>query len=419
MDRITHITLNNVRAVASATLELSAGTTVLIGENGAGKSTFIEALELIRAVTEPDFSRVFHSLHGGASRLLRIGAPWMSIGVGVEDRDGVLPRLAYAVTWNLQEGAGLRIMGEVLTEQPMGETGFRGVLRRRGGSITIMAPGPEGSMVEQEYRGPVSAGEPLLPSLLTENDAMEPAVARMLSALRGIEVQLPFETTASWAAQRYRRPELIRGPSALRPTSRLELLGANLAAAWSELQQRPSDHWSETLDMLRRGLGEQVDTVVVKPDPSGGTFYLGVRFKGLERPVFAPSLSDGQLTWLAFVAMVRLADGRSLLAIDEPEAHMHPGLLGQVMNLLEGTDTPVLLATHSDSLLSMLEDPADAVRVAGLDAQGCVTLRKLDRPRLDRWLRQYGDLGQIAAGGYLPDVLSSRACEADPADGAR
>ncbi|MEZ4267043.1 MAG: AAA family ATPase [Myxococcota bacterium] len=39
MDRVTRIRIENVRAIVSADIEVSCPFTVLIGENGAGKST--------------------------------------------------------------------------------------------------------------------------------------------------------------------------------------------------------------------------------------------------------------------------------------------------------------------------------------------------------------------------------------------
>ena len=55
MDRITRLRIQNVRAFEDVTIDLSAGVTVLIGENGAGKSTIIECLELLQRVPEQRF----------------------------------------------------------------------------------------------------------------------------------------------------------------------------------------------------------------------------------------------------------------------------------------------------------------------------------------------------------------------------
>jgi predicted ATPase len=233
------------------------------------------------------------------------------------------------------------------------------------------------------------------------------AIERMLTMLRGIEVHLPFDTRASWAARSYRLPESIRGSATHYPAERLNLLGFNLANAWSELRNQPSSRWEHTLSLLRLGMGERVDTVVTPPDMGGGNIYLAVRFTDLAEPVLASDLSDGQLAWLAFVAMARLNAGRSLLAVDEPELHLHPSLLGRVVALLAHLEggTPALLSTHSDRVLEMLDDPAGAVRVLDLDGSRTM-LSRLDPAELSKWLEEFGNLGQLRANGYLRRVIA-------------
>jgi predicted ATPase len=105
--------------------------------------------------------------------------------------------------------------------------------------------------------------------------------------------------------------------------------------------------------------------------------------------------------------MARLHRGRSLLAIDEPELHLHPALLGRAVALLSSLEgpAPVVLSTHSDRILELLDDPVASVRVCGLEPGGRTSLSVLDREGLARWLEEYGDLGQLRASGYLPRVL--------------
>lgn len=64
------------------------------------------------------------------------------------------------------------------------------------------------------------------------------------------------------------------------------------------------------------------------------------------------------------------------------------------------------MATHSDRLLELLDDPAEAVRVASIDDSGAASLARLDRAELARWLARYGDLGKLRAAGVLGRVLT-------------
>ncbi|MCA9519020.1 MAG: ATP-binding protein [Myxococcales bacterium] len=190
----------------------------------------------------------------------------------------------------------------------------------------------------------------------------------------------------------------------------MSALGLNLTSAWHELKNRPSAEWGATLDLVRLGLGDHVDTVVVALDPGSGHGALYLKLTSSDDPIPAANLSDGQLTWLAYVAMARLGGDRSLLAIDEPELRLHPALLGRVMGLL--TDLPgspqVVIGTHSDRVLAMLDDPADAVRVCSLEG-GKAVVSRLDPAELPRWLDEFGDLGQLRASGYLDRVVAEPA----------
>jgi predicted ATPase len=72
MDRITRLRIENLRSIESLDLEITP-MTVLIGENGSGKSTIIEALELLRRAADPGFVPQFYAIHRGMPALVRAG----------------------------------------------------------------------------------------------------------------------------------------------------------------------------------------------------------------------------------------------------------------------------------------------------------------------------------------------------------
>ena len=113
MDRITRVRIRNVRAIASVDLEVSRPLTVLIGENGSGKSTIVECLELLRKAAEPNFFQLLYTIHRGMPGLLRKGASALELGVVVEDDTGGQPRIDYAFTLAPQ-GAGAVVQAELL-----------------------------------------------------------------------------------------------------------------------------------------------------------------------------------------------------------------------------------------------------------------------------------------------------------------
>ncbi len=411
MDRITHVRIKNVRAIQCVDLELSRPLTVLIGENGSGKSTIIECLELLRKASDPRFMEQFYAVHRGMPGLLRKGASDLSLGVRIEDDEGHQDPIDYAFTLRTQ-GAGASVVHEQLLVGPAGAGGRRLTAIQRGMSDAKVYDAEQRKLEDLPAKD-VASDKLLISAFGTR--APHGAIDRVLAVLDRIEVHLGFDTLAAWAARSHQRPVSVRGSSTLFPADRLSLLGVNLASAWSALIGRDSAHFQRTMALVRLGLGERVDTVVVPPDAGGGNVYLALRFTDLSEPVLASDLSDGQLAWLAFVAMVRLNDWRSLLAVDEPELHLHPQLLGGVINLLASAGAPVIIATHSDRVLELLDKPAEAVRVCELDEVGRATLARVDPDELEKWLARYGDFGRIRAAGYLSHVLRSAGEHAEEA----
>lgn len=401
MDRITRVRIKNVRAIEYVELDLARPLTVLIGENGSGKSSIIECLELLRKAGEPSFIQQFYNLHRGMPGLLRKGASAIELAVVIKDDAGKLPDIDYSFVLSRQL-AGVVVQRELLLVGPMN--------RAEKPLVAVRRTADQGEMFDQKEGKLVP-----IPQAAMKHDQLviasfgnlppQKAIERLLRVLGGIEVHLPFDTRASWGARSYQRPESLRVASTLFPADRLSLLGFNLSNAWSELRSREAAHWDHTMALVRLGLGDRVDSVVITPDAGGGNVYLALRFTDLAEPVLAADLSDGQLSWLAFVAMVRLNPTRSFLAVDEPELHLHPHLLGGVITLLSRLDVPVLVATHADRVLEMLDDPAEAVRVCALDERGRASASRVDPVELPKWLDHYGDFGKLRAAGYLSRVL--------------
>lgn len=162
--------------------------------------------------------------------------------------------------------------------------------------------------------------------------------------------------------------------------------------------------WSA--DAIRLGLGPDVD-VLSPPDAGAGRVGLALMIRGRKR--FAVQLSDGTLSYLALVATVRLSEGRSMLVLDEPDAHLHPALQARVMTLLDAPAArhPVLVATHSDTLLDCLPNPVASAVICALDETGDTTLARLDQDSFDRWRTEYRGLGQLRADGWLRQIVGS------------
>lgn len=228
-----------------------------------------------------------------------------------------------------------------------------------------------------------------------------------------MEVHVGFEVTPLWVARAHRRETALRDRSQINREARLSGLGTNLAAAYSTLKnEHPhTRRWGEVLGWIRLGLGYQIEDVLIQA-AGAGFIELSIKQRGLDMPIRSAALSNGQLAWLAFVAMayLGLVDGRPILAFDEPELHLHPALLVRATELLTlvSQEHPVIIATHSRRILDALgENAADAaVLCEYVQEQGETRLRRFDRAALRDWLEEYDGLGKILDAGYERHVLS-------------
>lgn len=414
---ITELRIQGLRTLADVRLSLRE-LTVLIGANGSGKSSIIEACELLRKAPSPDFLKEFRRTHWGFAGLLRHGADQLKLGVRIEEDGQVLDydfalaeRAGQVVIVEETLSAGpdtLRPERRLLLKQPdpslhtsngvTGEQGkatgalpsrsFRDVL-----VMTDLAAIPDRLLRD---RGKPIAGAPLM--------CVE-ACRRVSRALHSISVQLPFETLPWWASRSLKRPSAMREDNIVEPFERLEPLGSNLGSAYFALRNDLGDaHWRETLELIRLGLGEQVEDVLVKAGGDGGKISLRVKYRSQLQPVPTFALSDGTLAYLAWVALYRAPrpEPPALLAFDEPELHLHPHLLMRVLDFLEslGQSSSVLVATHSDRLLDGLSRPAQQAVLCELDARGQTQLRRPNQESLDRWMERYRGIGDLRSAGH-------------------
>lgn len=132
MARITELRVRNLRSLADVRLRLG-GLTVLIGDNGTGKSSLLEALAILSLALESSFLNRLYERHGGPTELLRAGT--RSVALGLTIQDDVAAALHYDLVLTAT-GGGLEITRETLSRDaspPHDPSGARPRGRARGG----------------------------------------------------------------------------------------------------------------------------------------------------------------------------------------------------------------------------------------------------------------------------------------------
>jgi predicted ATPase len=365
-NRITEIHAKGLRSLADVRLRLD-GLTVLIGDNGSGKSSLIEACEILRRAASESFSDDLQKIHGGVGSLLRIGADEIELGVCTEDPG----RLRVEYSFVLDKD------GNVISEQldyywkEWGESGGvpQNVLSRRGGHFQFTTDDTHEERINRKID--------LKRLALTSFGAFAPAALMrdIITDLREIDVHLPFDTAARWVQRSRGQPSPLRGAATIEPAEALSRFGANLPNAWSALKNDFSDeHWRETMNYVRLGLGPDVESINVRADPGGGSIALRLKYAGIDEQIPSFALSDGTLAYLAFVALHRLNAKKSFIAFDE----------------------------HG------LSDPARSVVLCELDDRRATKLIRPDPDALRDWLSDYRGLGDVRGAGHARSILTRR-----------
>jgi hypothetical protein len=393
VDRIARLRIRGFKCLKDVEFTTS-GMTAIIGDNGVGKSAIVEACEILsRCGGSADPIVDMMTLHG-----LRSDA---EVFFGVElHSDSGLPPLQY----NLRIRFGKRLADEFLIE-------FGEKLLMDGSQVDQLRTGA-GELVGHTQAigidGTWHTSQPDTRRLAIRSFAgrehLVPSVKRVVDALRSIDIQLPFGVRPEWFSRSRRERSHMRQATQLVPAEHLELGGDNLVSAFQALRNRPS--WPQTRDLVRLGLGDDVEDVYVTMD-AAGMGALSIKRRARDAIIHMAGMSDGTLAYLAFVAMLQLRPQRSLLVFDEPELHLHPRLLATVMSFFASMshDHGVLLTTHSDRVLDMLDNPAKQVVLARLNENDETVLERPNAKALALWLQDYRGLGAIRADGHENSVF--------------
>ena len=134
-------------------------------------------------------------------------------------------------------------------------------------------------------------------------------------------------------------------------------------------------------------------------DPPGSRKH-GLAFKTIHGEVFpASGASDGAMLGLAFLAIAHQPDAPRILLVEEPENGVHFNKLREIMDTLRAVTTDkgiqVIVTTHSPYLLDLVEP--EEVRLFSKDPEGAVhAVRMADIPDMDS-MRKHFMTGEIWA----------------------
>lgn len=331
---IRELSLRGFRSIAEERVRFD-NPTFLVGRNGSGKTNLVNAISFLAETMTSPLASVMTRRGGITSVLHR--------SVGVEKKTLKLEAQVGRVDDTVQSGRysfEVRALPdrafEVLCEQcsvtgPDGkERGFSHLREKGAPPFTSSLPG-----LRPDFR-PLFEPTSLLLPVIGGHESLAPLV-RTLSSMRVYAIQ----------------PATLRGLQEPDGGVELQWDGSNTASVLQELSRRSPRALERISELLATVLPHEVH---VKPVQYGNR--LTVQFtqewgSGQQLVFDASSMSDGTLRALGILAAVFQEPAPSLMVIEEPEATIHPGALGLILDVLQlaSERTQVVVTTHSPELL--------------------------------------------------------------------
>ncbi|MBP8808094.1 MAG: AAA family ATPase [Kofleriaceae bacterium] len=395
---LRRIRIKNFKLLRDVTLEFpkAATPTVLIGTNASGKSTVIEVLDFLSRCATDGLNGALVA-HGGMNAVRTIGAKGpIEIESHWEFRVELV-ETDWDLTWRFAIDAGPsgvpRLVAESLTD------GGRGLVSTdEAGVRTVVDESEEGS---QQLRD-------------AANFAFEKHVDELrysglfwlrivLSRLRVIGA---FATAPAWASVATNRLS-PRDPVVISTEAFVGREGVGLANALYNLHTEHADAWA----LLERALRAEfpfVKRIVFPPDPGGSKISFAIedqRFSG--RKIYASEMSDGMVVYLCLLALIVQPNQIGVLALDEPDAHLHPSAVRRLLAIAASPSLRrnLIIVTHSNALLDELRDPVASIRIVESTPEGA-RIRQLDPAALAAWRKDY-TLSEMRRAGLLDPSNSS------------
>lgn len=335
----------NYRSLRSIRMDLGQ-VNLFVGENGTGKSNLYRSLQLLQAAVRGTFGQEI-AAEGGMASALWTGRrrPNEPIRIRLEaellDEERAI-NFRYRIEAGLRPpaAAGFAFEPQIKTEELAIETGSRPVtmLKRAGPGIMVRN---EAARME-EYPEQALTSETALALLGDAGHYPE------IGAFRRAVMQWRF-----FHGFRTDRESPLRQPCLAVTAPMLDEDGGNLAAVFATLAHTRQD----TAD-LDRAIADAFEGASLSVPEPGEFASFGLVFPQFPQRTFQPrELSDGQIRFLALAAALLSYRSPPLVALNEPEASLHPSMLPPLATMIAGAahSSQVWLVTHSELLAREVE----------------------------------------------------------------
>ena len=364
--RFLNLNVRGFRRLAAVDLELRP-LTVLIGANGVGKSSLLDALSILASSAQGNLNAAVSEMSGLSAMMTYDRASEVSFGISM-----TVPNyepLDYSLTLRPQ-GAAYLIDRETLKHTAGKPYPF----------VHIDSSATDIKYYEQDHDRLVRPN--------WEHNPLESSLSQVPKLFRTPEEfrkRLASSTFYHVLNVEPRSP--VRLPQAMRPAPLPGKNGEDLVSTLYYLREADPDRFEAVEDSLKAAFPgfKRLDF----PPVAAGTLAMTWRDNRFSKPLYMHQVSEGMLRFVWLATLLQSPGLTALTLLDEPEVSLHPELLSLLADLLREAAhrTQIVVATHSDRLVRFLKPEEVVVMDAAED--GTSTLTWADKMNLEQWLEDY------------------------------
>ncbi len=365
------------------TIEFNPGVNLLLGINGSGKTSLINALRLLyEGVCGDGVEKLVQEQWGGFDQIVNVNgdrtAPYCQITYEFDPMkvNRINPAadfkstIRYSITIR-PSGTGYTLSERIWTEHKKKKDARFTYLDFSNGKGEISIKTEEGINLQKYESDEISGRELVLRQINDPNRYLPTFTLRR--AIENMAVYNNFEVGEN---------SRLRRPADFSTSIRLKKNGENLTQMLNELKLNHSFDF-EKLEESFRNVSPSYREIVISN--LYGQSYLSLREKNLKKTIGALHISDGSLRYLLLECIFFNSARGWLVAIDEPERGLHPDMIKSVGDMMKNAakECQIILATHSPHLLNQFE--LEDIIVFEKDNENKTIVKKVHEDDFEDW----------------------------------
>ncbi|MFZ5452189.1 MAG: AAA family ATPase [Thermodesulfobacteriota bacterium] len=340
---------------------------VLIGANGVGKTSLLDALTLLSASAAGKLNSTLSQLGGITSLLTRDKSDELSLhaNMSVPNHNPLKYELHLS-----PRGVGYSISKEILFQERGQPLPFRHI-DAADDDIRYHKVDAKRFVRPDWDHNPMETSLSQVPPMYREPEELRRILA-MATQYHELDVGL-------------RAP--VKLPQQMKPATLPGAEGEDLIPYLYYLREDDRNRYEAIEDTLRTAFSDFEKLNF--PPVAAGMLAMTWEDKNFSKPFYMHELSEGTLRFLWLVSLLQSPALPTITMIDEPEVSLHPELLSLLADLMReaAKRTQLVVATHSDRFIRFLR-PEEVV-VMDIDEEGCAQATWADSLDLDHWLADY------------------------------